>query len=465
MRRRFLTGLGFFLTVIIVTVFVFLNNDDQEITIIKRDDIVEADVPDKQAQINWLSIWLEENSKEAFLRDAVREFEFRNPGVSVNLRMLTRNEERTYNNEQILNAIKGGDVNWDIVIVQPPAYVSIAEELGERHWTEKYLVDFEQVDGFRETQKSFIIDNPIYREQTGGVLLGPYVEGFYWALYYNAVVADRVGIYIPKEGMTFEDLLHCVRAVHEYNEAHGTDIAAFYESGDWFTLYVLFQRLFDSQVNDFSTARAEVPAEEKKQALLKAFEAFEELGKYAPLIASHETNEWSQTWGMVLEDKALFLVNGTWMYSAWGSQAEPRVKKMFPVELPVFNPVDFYLGSYKSTWAVMKNSPNKDLAIKLLMMLAEPKSGENWVRATKSPTGIHGNIDASNLGDDQYEKFQYLIDRKYGGKLYYPEDTGYILGADNAHLRPDIEVNLRKLLTGKMTAIEAYNDIMGKLKQ
>jgi len=41
--------------------------------------------------------------------------------------------------------------------------------------------------------------------------------------------------------------------------------------------------------------------------------------------------------------------------------------------------------------AVLKNSPHRDQAVKLLMSLNKPDVAEKWARYTKSPTGVKGN--------------------------------------------------------------------------
>ena len=153
------------------------------------------------------------------------------------------------------------------------------------------------------------------------------------------------------------------------------------------------------------------------------------------------------------------------MFTYWESADKAKTGNMVPVELPSLDKCGHYLGSYKTAWGVMKNSGNRDLAIKFLMSFTLPKIAERWVRITKSPTGILGNISEPAAGNDQFEKFQYMIDKKYGGQLFYPETTGYILGKENDGLRGVIETNLRKLFDGKISAQAAYAEIMAKTKK
>jgi hypothetical protein len=64
------------------------------------------------------------------------------------------------------------------------------------------------------------------------------------------------------------------------------------------------------------------------------------------------------------------------------------------------------------------------------------------------------------LGDDQYEKFQFMIEKKYGGNIFYPESTGYMLGRERDNLRPLLEETLRTLLAGRISADQAYLTLM-----
>jgi len=136
---------------------------------------------------------------------------------------------------------------------------------------------------------------------------------------------------------------------------------------------------------------------------------------------------------------------------------------MIPAELPVFQHVDYYLGGFIPTWAVMKHAPNRDEAVKLLMFWSRPQVAEKWVRYAKAPTGLAGHISTSNSADDPFEQFQARITDKYGRNVHYSADAGYILGEKNELLRQDIDEKLTQLLTGETTAQQACDEIMRKV--
>ena len=440
--------------------------DNDEQTVQKRDDF-KGTTRQTEKRLNWIGHWFTEHDRETLVREVKQDFELMNPDIDVNLKFISqimgfRSKKETA--KLVADMIRTGNIEWDVVWIDTRIYQYVAEKLNDSQWGKKYLVNFEDVPGFKETQKSFIINDPIYKEQTGDMIVGPYIEGTYYLIGYNQDVAKKMGIEIKQYGMTFDDLLSYVKQVYEYNQEHNTNIAAFYESKDWTTLELLFQSLVKSELKDFDIAKKEIGSEEKNAAVLKTFQAFEEMGKYNPLIDSYKENIWFQTRHLVLNDKCLFYVGGTWGYCHWMGIDEIKIKKIIPAELPVFNKVNYYLGTFVPTWAVMKNSPNKKEAIKLLMFWSRPRVAEKWVRYAKAPTGLAGNISSSDIGDDPFDQFLIKITDKYGSNVHFSANAGYILGEKNQFLQQDINKKLLLLLDGNMTAKQAYDEIMKEVK-
>ena len=148
------------------------------------------------------------------------------------------------------------------------------------------------------------------------------------------------------------------------------------------------------------------------------------------------------------------------LYMAAGCTDEEKTKKMVPAELPVFQKVNHYSGSFISTWAVMKDAPNREEAIKLMMFWSRPYVAEKWVRYAKAPTGLAGNISLSDIGEDPFSRFLAEITDKYGGNIHYSDNSGYILGKKNQLLQQNINKKLLQLLEGNITAQQAYDEIM-----
>jgi len=143
---------------------------------------------------------------------------------------------------------------------------------------------------------------------------------------------------------------------------------------------------------------------------------------------------------------------------------EAKTMKMVPAELPVFTPTDFYMGSYTPQFAVLKNAPHRDAAVRLLQFWCKPKVAEKWVRYTKAPTGLRGNLSTSDVANDQFERFQERVNTTYEGRLYFSDDVGFILGEENKLLGHFVNEQVIRLLAGETTAQQAYDAVMAECK-
>ncbi len=422
--------------------------------------------PDTTKQLNWMARWKGEHDRETFVREVAREFEFLNPDVDLTFKF---HQEVGLPTEkavaaEIVDMIKTGDIRWDVVPLNTGQYRDVAQLLGDPHWGHKYLVDFAEVDWFAKTQKPFITENPMYRAAFDNMFVGPYIEGFYCMLWYNRDVAERLGLTIDPHAVTIDDLVSYVRAVYDYNQAHGTNIVAIHEAKDWRTTEYLFRHLFASAVGNLDEVKQRTASESKRAALLRTFQALERLGQYKALGDSYNDNVWWDTRHYVLDGQALFFVNGSWMYSHWMEIDGEKTAHMMPAELPVFQPVDFYIGSYTPQYAIMKASPNRETAIALFKFWSQPKIAEKWVRYTKAPTGIQGHLTQSDVANDQFEQFQRRMHEKYQGNLHFSDDVGFILGEENKLLTGLVNNKVVELLAGTTTAQEAYDEIIANCK-
>jgi len=427
----------------------------------------------KVKEINWIGYWKGEGKRETLIYKVLNEFSFLHQNIKVNMKFpqdiesIQKIDAAYYEQtpKYVARMIKKNNIQWDIFPLIGAAYSVIGEELNDPHWGHDYLVDFRKVAGFKKTQKDFILNGPKYMKENDGIYIGPCIEGFYYAIFYNKEVADRLGLNIKHFNMQFEDLLTYVKKVREYNNQYGTDIAAFYDSNDWITIEILFQHLFKSVISyssDYS-----IPdhfTQHNRTGLMKTLQAFEQLGKYDPLIQSVEENNWDNTKDIVLNDKALFYVNGSWMYNNWEVIDKEKVKKMIPAELPVFNNINYYMGGYSPNFAVFKTSSNKDIAIELLMYWTNKDFVQDWIRYAKSPSGTYGHMDTKGFGGDVHEVFVNTISDKYGNNIgYYDTDLDYIFGTNHNISYKQFCQNLHALLKGEKTAYSVMNVLKNSL--
>jgi hypothetical protein len=417
--------------------------------------------------INWMGHWYKADKRYDLVLEMKQDFSFRNQDTRVNLQFpeqIAGTNDKVVVAHLIVEMIRHKKFDWDIVWMDNHIYQFVAEELNDPFWGRKHLVNFEEIPGFVQSQKPFIIEDPGYRNQTGGILVGPYIEGYYYALYYNRDLAAKMGIQVKSFGMTFEDLLGYVKAAARYNQNARDKIPIFFDAYDLPSMEALFQNLVKSWMADYTATTTERSSKQKLEAMYKGFQAFEELGKYRPLIPSYATNAWFLTRDVPLNDKALFYISGTWMYSRWRDIDVARSAKMVPTELPVFKPVNYCLGGVIPTWAVMKNSPHRVAAVRLVMSMSTPRVAERWVQYTKTPTGLAGDFSKATMGSDAYEVYQRTLSEKYGSRVQYSFNAAYLLGKNNSLLQKDIVDVLWKLLEGKMTADQAQHSILARMK-
>jgi ABC-type glycerol-3-phosphate transport system substrate-binding protein len=420
-----------------------------------------------QDTINWMGHWYKADKRYDLVLEIKRNFSFLNQDIKINLlfpeQIVGANNKLTVA-QLVAKMIRGKQFDWDIVWIDNIIYQFVADELNDPAWGRKHLVDFEEIPGFVQSQKPFISEDPGYRNQTGGILVGPYIEGYYYSLYYNRDLAAKMGIQVKPFGMTFEDLLGYVKAADHYNQNAEDKIPIFFDSYDMPSMEVLFQNLVRSWINDYAATTTEQSSPQKLEAMHKGFQAFEELGKYRPLISSYATNAWFLTRDVPLNDKVLFYISGTWMYSRWRDIDAAKSSKMVPAELPVLKPVNYCLGGVIPTWAVMKDSPHREAAIRLIMSMSTPKVAERWVQYTKTPTGLVGDVSKATIGSDVYEVYQRTMSEKCESRMQYSFNAAYLLGKHYTLLRKDIVDVLWKLLEGKTTADEAQHSVLVKMR-
>ena len=112
-------------------------------------------------------------------------------------------------------------------------------------------------------------------------------------------------------------------------------------------------------------------------------------------------------------------------------------------------------------WAVPKNAPHKEEAIKFLLSLNKPSFSEMWVRYTKCPTGVTGNLTDVEFGTDKIENFSSYIQETYGIHTYLQEDNySKALGLKNIK----VPGYVHEVLMGELTADEAMRKIRSQLR-
>lgn len=419
----------------------------------------------EKKQLNIIGHWLNQGTREKLLRDAVRTFEFHNQEIALNLSFpediymdqINSSAEEDF----IANVLISSKPDWDIIRLNGN-YKRISELTNDTLWAKNSLVDFSQIPEFRNTANPEILTDE-FKESWGGILPGPALEGQYWCLYYNKKLADKIGISIKDENITFEDFKSYLAAVEQYNIRNSNDyIIPISEAKDWGTSNMIGLQLYASLFDDKKSFVSTEYNQSKVDNWFKVLESLEELNKMNPFDKNQTNIAWNSMSEEMLNDKYLFFINGSWMYNIW-MQADPeKAYNCHPVQLPGLKQTNLYPMGYNVTWGVPKNSPNKQEAIDFLLYLNSSDIADQWVKATKSTTGIQGRMTDVNFGADQYEKFSRYINSTFENGGYNTRPNNSYLYGNNLSGLPDFGT---EVLSGKMSADEAIQKIKELLNQ
>jgi spermidine/putrescine-binding protein len=155
------------------------------------------------------------------------------------------------------------------------------------------------------------------------------------------------------------------------------------------------------------------------------------------------------------------------MYSHFLGISPEKYENAIPVEPPIIKYSNGIVGDFIPTFAVMKNSPNRDAALNLLKLWSEPKVADRWVAYTKNPTGLKGHLQtpASDPRDDIYNSYILDMTNNYSHlPMRYYRAPIYIFGDKNPVTPNELRARLAQILLGNMTAQEYYDDVTKRFR-
>lgn len=425
-------------------------------------------------QLNWLGHWKGEDKREILVHEVKKNYEFLHPGTSINLKFNVDLEgEGDYYKmkvaHKIVEMIKTGKIEWDLVFCDISVYRHVSDLLGDPQWGKKHLVDFTEIPGFLQSQKNFIVNTTFYKDKMGGIFPGPYIEGIIFCLWYTRQAAEKTGIIVKEKGMTVKEFLGYAEQHANYNRTHGTHIPFLYINS-LNRIEALFEYIFKSHFSDPQTVIEEKYSVEKAEAFLATLEIFEKLSQYQPVVnEGWRTLNWVDCEKDFLSGNGLFLPGGTYMYSHFRGNSPENYSKGIPIEQPYAKQPNGLVGIFLNTFAVMKDSPNKQAAIELSMMWAEPIIAEKWVDYTKNPTGVRGNLNQPVLASekvDVYGQFLQEMEQQYKSlpMRNYRTPT-YAFGKEIAMTDEEFRNNLVLILEGKLKAKDYYQTILSRIER
>ena len=424
------------------------------------------------SELNWVAHWLGEEKRQQLVMEVAKEFRFIYPDIELNIEFAKTLPNKGKNFKwksayRIAEMINSGDITSDVIYLDAIVYDHVAELLDDPDWGKKHLVDVSDQPWFRQSQEDFILSSPYYREQTGGLLVGPYIEGFYTFLWQNQETARKVGIEIKDRQMTLEDFFSYATKLAAYNQKHNTSIPLI-KLCSWNRLEILFEYLFKSLCADPHFAIETKYHPTKELLFLETLLVFEKLSTYQPVLnADYENLKWDEWIREYLDGDGLFIVAGSYMYSHFLGIYPEKYENAIPVEPPIIRYTNGIVGDFITTFAVMKKSPNRDAALNLLKLWSEPKIADRWVAYTKNPTGLRGHLEtpASDNEDDVYNRYILDMTSKYSHlpMRYYRAPT-YIFGEKNPVTPNELRGKLAQILLGRITAQQYFDEVMKRYR-
>lgn len=412
-------------------------------------------------QLNWIGMWKNEGYKEKFLYDMARSFEFENQDIILNIKYPNEAYPGKTDNEFIYNEIQKPQAQWDIIRVNNEVN-GVANLSGDPSWPAKYLVDFSQYEVFAKNSIEIVLSDET-KNRWGGIVPGHALDGHSFVLWCNKSLADKIGIKLKLFDLTAEDFENYCKALKNYNLKNSRKIYGMTFNTGWLPCYALGLQLFSSLVGDYNKLKDDHFSEEKLKAWEKVLTYLEELRSYDLVDPKWEKINYATDYDRPLKEECLFMINGTWMYNIFKGLDSVNYKNMVPLELPAFAPSKTYIGEISIPWAVPKNSVHKEEAVRFMLYWCRPDVADEWVRNTKSPTGIKGSLVQSGFGFDVYETFDYTIAQKYNGKkipLNY-DYNAVLFGKNNAK----VTSYFKEVASGALSAKEAMRNIRSKLRK
>ncbi len=445
--------------IILVTILLIFSCEHEKV----GENIVYKSKNVAPNQLRFIGHWLDEGEKEKLLLETINEFEFTHQDVKITVDYLEKMSQQ-----------KLIDVNFDIyiakqIISENPdfdilrvnnAFWSINKYIPDKDYMRKYLVDFSEIDEFRANTRPELLTDKV-KAQYGGIIPGPFIDGYNWPLWCNTALAAKIGINVKQFDMSFEDFLTYVAAVNDYNKQHSDSIVPIFEAGNFATTHTLAEMLFFSEIANDDEIKDVNYSTKKINAWSKVAKDLERLATYKPLPKNWRKLVWTDHMNSPIENKCLFFINGSWMYNIWLKKDSSQIKKMMPCELPVYKTAPLCFGGYNMTWVVPKKAKNRDNAVKFLLYMNSPEFAEKWTRYTKSPSGINGKLTTLNFGADKFENFQVMTDKKYQGKkIDLLWGSAFCFGNINSNVN-NLSV---EIISGEITAEKAISTIKSQLK-
>lgn len=363
---------------------------------------------DVHGELRWIGQWLDQPRRTALLDEVRNDFLLLNRQVHISLTFpeeLLGTSDRNVYAQFLADLVRRGQVDWDIVWMDADIYQRVAHELGDPYWGTEHLVDFSQISGFAKTQKPVILDEPWYRQRTGGIIVGPHLEGRCPVLLLNRKLAEQSG-WSAGDVQTFSTFVECAESISDNRHHERLPSAVILIDDDpavlgWLLCYAM-------QDLDGPGVTAD------------ALELLARLGKCSELVDRSEIP--GQTLiERVSGGEAIFcMTEFSHAHASFMTGAHGRTVELLAADIwPGSHSNDRYPGYYQPIWAVLQNGPNPEAGIELLLFWSRPRIAERWVRGIGGLTGIATDPGLMRAVDrvNPFSAFRLRINEQFDGRL------------------------------------------------
>lgn len=412
--------------------------------------------------------WYGEGERELFLRRFIQQFTAKT-GVTTEMkfpREIIHDSNTKKIAVYIANSIRSNVVPFDIIVMNPTMYGYVAEELNDPDWGQKYLIDFSTVTGFTNGHNAELLQDDWVREKTGNIFVGPFFGNDIQTLYINTKLAEQIGLVMPTYDVTWDNFISAARLVSVYNQNKQTRISVLGGNLNAIALDPIVHQLLVSQLDLNELETPDVTP--KKIAVLK--NTFNQLARLAPYANSLYPADWQSLRTddintRFLNNEIVFIAGPAKLYNYWQNINPESVATIYPVQLPSLNTAaEVYSGTYQPAWAVLKNSPNKDMAIKFLMQYLMPETQIDWFEKTQTAT-MQTTLEPENLFQlaNQFGKYNQDMKNKYGHLVRLYPDYSFVLGEKNIHFATSLTSLMQDVALGVKNPNLAFEQIQRQL--
>jgi len=365
--------------------------------------------------LRWMGHWKGEGPREQLVRDVLEEFSFLHQDLDIKFSFaadLLPEKSQAAAAQYIASMIQSGTLEWDVIWLDQLIYRQVAGLLNDPDWGAKHLVDFNNNDKIVRAHRSCVTDQPENSLQTtGGLLTGPYIEGYVYALYYNREVAEALKIDIPEKEMRARTMLRIARRVKAHNQTAQEPVALISLVNGSGGLERMAYNLYLS-----------TPPEERENdglaAIRRVRRFFKELGKMEPLRGVEAGQTWPDAMQALMENRTLFIADATWRSSSLQAAYPDQLHKIGIAQMPGFGQQYHYIGGFLPAWAVLKNAPGREAGIRLMEYWCRPEIIEKWERYTRCPSGLRSGLYDAEYSRDQLTEYQRRLSR---GRTFCPD--------------------------------------------